>query len=110
VWFARPLAPPSPTANACYRTAPYVAAGRCENATFLLNKKTGRYFKLDDVGSELWALLRQSPGLDRQQILQSLSQIYEMEEQSIAADVTALITRLVGDDVIEVDSEMPQPC
>jgi hypothetical protein len=106
VWFARLSAHVLPTADRRYRRATYVAAGRCENATFLLNKKTGRYYKLDDVGTELWTLLCDPSGVDMHEILRELSAIYEVAPQDIAADVTALITTLIGYDVIDIGPEM----
>jgi hypothetical protein len=110
VWFARPPAPVRQTADSRYRRASYVAAGRCENATFLLNKKTGRYYKLDDVGTELWTLLRNPVGVDMQEIVHELSAIYEVAPQEIAEDVTALISKLIGYEVIDISSAPGRPC
>lgn len=104
------LARRQPSASAAaeprYRTAQNVAAGTCNDATFLLNKKTGRYYRLDDVGGELWALLRRSPaaGLTAREILQELSAIYEVASQDICEDVSALITTLIQYAVVDIDS------
>lgn len=102
MWFTRSLAPATPGADRRYRKARYVSAGRCENATFLLNKKTGRYYKLDDTGSELWTLLGNPTGVDRQEILRGLGALYDVAPPELAADVDSLIATLVGYDVIEI--------
>jgi hypothetical protein len=87
-----------------YRAAQCVAAGRCNDATFLLNKKTGRYYKLDDVGGELWALLRRSPCLNALEIVHALSTVYDVAPPDITKDVTALIDTLVDYAVIDIES------
>jgi hypothetical protein len=78
----------------------YVAAGRCDGTTFLLNKRTGRYYKLDDVSSELWTLLRRP--LDMEDILRALGTIYDVPPQVLAEDVEGLVTILLDYDVIEM--------
>jgi hypothetical protein len=92
-----------------YRAANRVAAGYCNDSTFLLNKRTGRYYRLDDVGGELWALLRRSPSLTAREIVQELSTIYEVAPQDIAGDVAQLIATLVGYAVIELESMPRRP-
>jgi hypothetical protein len=104
VWFGRTAARASQSADHRYRRARYVSTGRWENDTFLLNKKTGQYYKLDDVGTELWALLTNPTGLDMQGIVRELSAVYEVAPQEIAADVSALVTKLISYDVIEINS------
>ena len=101
MWFARPPARASQIDGRRYCTARFVAAGRCENATFLLNKKTGRYYKLDDVGTELWTLLRNSVGMPVPEIVRELGAIYDVSPDDIATDVSALVTTLLSYQVIE---------
>jgi hypothetical protein len=111
VWFARSPARTPPTADIQYRAARYVASGRVEDATFLLNKKTGRYYKLDDVGTELWVLLQRNPcGVDMQAILRELSVVYEVPPQTIAADIGTVINTLIGYDVLDIRSGTGRPC
>lgn len=85
-----------------YRAARYVAAGRCADETFLLNKLTGKYYKLDDVGSEVWAML--GAPLRLTEILGELSCIYEVPSENLVNDVTSLLTTLIGYRVVEVVS------
>jgi hypothetical protein len=98
VWFSHPRRPASPIHNQRYHTAPYVLAGRRGDNTFLLNKKTGKYYRLDDVGSELWTILRRP--LSMPDLLAELSMIYEMPPQALADDVSTLVATLLSYDVI----------
>jgi hypothetical protein len=109
VWFARGF-PRAPAADAPrYRAARDVVAGQCNDCTFLLNKKTGRYYRLDDVGGEVWALLRRSPGLNAQEITREMSVYYEVAPHTLAEDVNALIATLVGYAVIDADPTVSRP-
>jgi Transglutaminase-like superfamily/Coenzyme PQQ synthesis protein D (PqqD) len=93
-----------------YHIVRHVSFGRRADETFLLNRKTGKYYKLDDVGSELWTLLRQP--IDMPAILRELSAIYEMPPEALDADVTRVIDALVHYGMIEVaaaDNEVPRP-
>jgi hypothetical protein len=98
VWFSRPRTPVSPIAERRYRKVHYVLAGRRGEETFLLNKKTGKYYRLNDVGSELWAILQRP--LAMPEILDELGMIYEMPPQALTDDVSKLVTTLLGYDVI----------
>ena len=104
MWLARRLSDVPAVAEPRYRSAPNVATGYCNEATFLLNKKTGRYYRLDDVGTELWTLLRRSPSLSVREIVRQLSEVYEVAPEGIATDVATLIATLINYAVIEVDS------
>jgi hypothetical protein len=95
VWLARKRPVASAMAEPRYHAVPAVAAGQCNDATYLLNKGTGRYYRLDEVGGELWTLLRRS---------HELSVVYETPPQDIVGDVSALIDTLMTYGVIDVDS------
>jgi hypothetical protein len=104
VWLGRGWSRASKEDEPRYRAARDVAAGNCNDCTFLLNKKTGRYYRLDDVGSEVWALLRRSQGLNAQEIVREMSTVYEVAPHEIAEDVNALIVTLVGYAVVHTDA------
>lgn len=95
----RPLAI-SPTDAQRYRAVPGVLSGRFEDQTFLLSLATGRYYKLDDVGTEVWQLLRQPKAFP--DILSDLDQVYDIAPPTLAVDVADLMTRLLSYKVIEV--------
>ena len=85
--------------EARYRAAPYVLAGLCVDETFLLNKKTGKYYKLDDVGTEVWTLLRRPIRVN--EILDALSAIYELPSDTLKDDLSDLLMQLVDYHMIE---------
>jgi hypothetical protein len=97
----RPLAV-SPTDAQRYRAVPGVLSGRFEDETFLLSLTTGQYYKLDDVGTELWQLLHEPKAFP--DILSDLEHVYDIAPSTLAGDVADLMTRLLGYKVIEVIS------
>lgn len=102
MWLSRSRRSKSPTTEHRYQAAPYVLAGRRGDETYLLNKHAGKYYRLDDVSSELWAMLHQP--LAMPDILQKLGAIYEMPPRELADDVSTLITTLLGYGVITCDA------
>jgi hypothetical protein len=77
-----------------------VLSGCFEDETFLLSLATGRYYKLDDVGTEVWRLLRQPKAFP--DIVSDLEQVYDIAPSTLAAGVADLMNRLLGYKVIEV--------
>lgn len=76
-----------------FHIAPSVASARCVDEVFVLNKKTGRYYKLDDISTELWPLLRTPISLP--DILESLGEVFEMPPRELTDDIVALLRRLM---------------
>lgn len=100
MWFVRP----SPRrdfypSDRRFHVAPHVASARCADETFVLNKKTGRYYKLDDVSTELWPLLRDTVSLH--DLLVTLGDTYDMPPESLTGDIVALLRRLVEYGIVE---------
>jgi hypothetical protein len=100
VWLARSRTDAQRPIDRHYRKAKHVLACRCSEATFMLNTRSGRYYKLDDVGSELWALLVEPLSMGR--ILQELSAVYDVSSDDLRADVGRLITTLLSYEVVDV--------
>jgi hypothetical protein len=88
----------SAVAERRYQRVTHVLGGRRGDDTFLLNKKTGKYYRLDDVGSELWVLL--SRPLAMPDILRELGAIYDSPPRALAEDVSTLVSTLLAYDVI----------
>ena len=92
----------TPTDRRRYRAIPGVLSGRFEDETFLLSLATGRYYKLDDVGSEVWRMLHHFRAFP--EIIEDLEHVYDIAPPTLAVDVADLLTRLLGYKVIEVCS------
>jgi hypothetical protein len=100
VFFTRHTPIISPTDGRRYRAAPGILSGQFEEETFLLNRNTGRYYKLDDVGGAMWSLLRRP--LSVPEIVGALCQDYDVNPSELATGVTDLLTALVDYKVVEI--------
>ena len=63
-----------------------------DDEALLLDIKTGEYFSLDPIATEIWKKL--SDGQSRQEIAAALIATYGVEPDIIKADIDELITEL----------------
>jgi hypothetical protein len=63
-----------------------------EGEAVLLNLASGMYFGLDAVGTRVWHLLGERPTL--QAVFDEMLQEFEVDEQTLRADLIALVDRL----------------
>ena len=87
-------------ANGRLQIADRLAAGHRAGEVVVLNKKTGRYYKLDDISADLWPLLQQPVSLA--EMLPTLSALYEMPSSALVDDITNLLQRLVEYGIVEI--------
>jgi len=69
------------------------------DATVLLDADRGLYYTLNDVAGRTWELL--AAGEPVIEILQCLSDEYEVEQETLEADIAALLRRLLDASLIE---------
>lgn len=70
-----------------------------EGETVLLDLKSERYFGLDESGTRIWTLLIE---LKRPQaIVERMMQEFDVDEDTLRADVAELLTRLLDGGLIE---------
>lgn len=60
----------------------------------LLDADAGEYHGLDDVGSNMWKTLEESP--DVPTALASLTDLYDIDEQTLRDDLAAFVERLIA--------------
>ena len=62
--------------------------------TVLLDLESENYFGLDEVGTRIWQLIKESG--DLQAIYNTLLDEYEVEEQRLQTDLEALLGEIAG--------------
>jgi hypothetical protein len=80
--------------------SPAVLAAEVDGEIVMMSIEQGRYFGLDDIGSDIWKRIEQPCSFAT--LVDALAADYEAERGTIAADVTALLTRMAEQDVVRL--------
>jgi hypothetical protein len=75
-----------------------VHARRFDAETVILDLEGGKYFGLDEVGSEVWDRL--SRGESPSRIAEALVEVFDVELPVVRADVVELIQKLVAEGLL----------
>ena len=75
--------------NQTVTRSPEVISQEVSGETVLLDLDSENYFGLDEVGTRIWQLIRESG--DLQVIYNTLLEEYEVEEERLQADLTTLL-------------------
>lgn len=81
-------------------TPPHVVARPLDDETVLLNLDTETYFGLDEVGTRMLEVLRESASIDAA-VTQLLSE-YDTDEATLRSDLQALLTKLAENGLVEL--------
>jgi hypothetical protein len=79
---------------------PGVVTRAVGSATVLLNTSSGRYFRLDDIGSRAWSLVTSEPSI--QTAYETLLGEYTVDPEQLRQDLTALINDLEARGLVDV--------
>jgi hypothetical protein len=66
----------------------------------LMNIELGRYYSLDDIGSEIWRSLEKAVAVGT--LCQALADRYKADSATVATDVLALLNKLLEQQLIVV--------
>ncbi|HVG97011.1 MAG TPA: PqqD family peptide modification chaperone [Chloroflexota bacterium] len=77
-----------------------VVAAELDGEAVLLDVSSGLYYGLDEVGSRIWMLLNEAPGLEA--IVSRLRDEYEAAPDDLQRDVAAFIDALVARGLVRV--------
>ena len=80
--------------------SPSVVTANVEGELMMMSIVHGRYWNLDDVGTDIWQ--RIEPPCSFDQLVDALAAAYDAERATIAADVQALLQRMLAEDVIRL--------
>jgi hypothetical protein len=71
-----------------------------DNEVVLMSVDQGRYYALDDVASDIWRRLARAP--TQTELINELVEHYNGDREHIERDVAALLVRLAGEGLIDV--------
>jgi hypothetical protein len=71
--------------------------------TVLLDLQSEQYFGLDAVGTRIWQLLGEGAGTDA--VVETLLQEFEVERETLAADVSELLRQLAEAGLIRLKDD-----
>lgn len=78
---------------------PDVIFKKVDGESILLHMKTGVYFGLDEVGTEIWALLETGKSFD--EIVKHLTAIFSVDQKVIEADLAQFLSDLKNKSILE---------
>jgi hypothetical protein len=80
--------------------SPAVLAAEVDGEVVMMSIEEGRYFGLDDIGSDIWK--RIDPPCLFAELIDRLTADYDADRAVIAADVRALLLRMATHDVVRL--------
>jgi len=80
--------------------SPSVLTAEVEGEVVMLSIEQGRYFGLDDIGSDIWN--RIEPPCSFGALIDRLAVDYDADRATIANDVQALLGRMAAQDVVRL--------
>ena len=95
-----PDAVPSIAAATVISRNPGVLTAEVDNEIVMMSIEQGRYFGLDDIGSDIWN--RIEPPCSFATLIDWLTTDYDADRATIAADVRALLGRMAAQDVVRL--------
>ena len=76
-----------------YRAIPEALVATLSDGAVLLNLQTKRYFSLNETGTRIWELVRESA--DEEAIVHALLTEYEVEETMVRTEVRRILDELL---------------
>jgi Coenzyme PQQ synthesis protein D (PqqD) len=80
--------------------SPSVLTAEVDGEVVMMSIERGRYFGLDDIGSDIWKRLDQPCSFAT--LVDRLVADYDADQATIAADVEALLGRMAAQDVVRL--------
>lgn len=93
-------APPAIADATIISRSPSVLTAEVEGEIVMMSIEQGRYFGLDDIGSDIWN--RIEPPCSFAALVDRLAADYEADRATIAADVQTLLGRMAAQDVVRL--------
>lgn len=84
--------------NQTITLSPDVISQEVSGETVLLDLESENYFGLDEVGTRIWQLIRETG--DLQAVYDGLLAEYEVDEQLLSRDLSRLLDELTGNGLV----------
>ncbi len=89
--------------NQTITLSPEVISQEVSGETVLLDLESENYFGLDEVGTRIWQLIKQTS--DLQAIYNTLLEEYEVDEQRLQSDLDVLLGEIAGLGLVTVQAQ-----
>ena len=89
--------------NQTITLSPEVISQEVSGETVLLDLESENYFGLDEVGTRIWQLIKESG--DLQAIYDTLLAEYEVEEEQLHTDLEALLDEIAGLGLVKMETK-----
>ena len=83
--------------------SPEVISQEVSGETVLLDLESENYFGLDEVGTRIWQLIKESG--DLRAIYDTLLAEYEVEEEQLHTDLEALLGEIAGLGLVKMETK-----
>ena len=80
--------------------SPSVLTAEVDGEIVMMSIEQGRYFGLDDIGSDIWKRIEQPCSFAS--LIDRLAADYDADRATVAADVHALLGRMAAQDVVKL--------
>jgi hypothetical protein len=80
--------------------SPSMLTAEVNGEIVMMSIERGRYFGLDDIGSEVWKYIE--PPCSFGQLIDRLSTDFDADRATIAGDVRALLRQMLAEDVVRL--------
>src|SRR5882724_958114 len=80
--------------------SPSVLTAEVDGEVVMMSIEQGRYFGLDDIGSDIWKRL--DTACSFAELIDRLASDYDADRATIAADVRDLLSRMAEQDVVRL--------
>src|ERR1700724_865265 len=84
-----------------------VLTAEVDGEIVMMSIEQGRYFGLDDIGSDIWKRIEQPCSFAA--LIDRLAADYDADRATIAADVQAMLGRMAAQDVVRLARWAPSP-
>ena len=80
--------------------SPSVVTAEADGEIMMMSIVHGRYWSLDEVGSEIWRRIEPPCTFDR--LVDALAMEFDADRARIGADVRTLLARMISEDVVRL--------
>jgi hypothetical protein len=97
-----PTDPQNMNLNQNISLSPDVISQEVSGETVLLDLESENYFGLDEIGTRIWQLIKETNEL--QSIFDTLLEEYDVSEERLQLDVTTLLTEIEGLGLVKLEA------
>ena len=98
----QPVDPQSINLNQTIAPSPDVISQEVSGETVLLDLESENYYGLDEVGTRIWQLIKETDQL--QSIFDTLLKEYDVSEERLQLDVSTLLTEIEGMGLVKLEA------